>query len=269
MGDFEEVVRLQAGIREWLLRTARNGRHELRGIPAPAVLPLLCAAAFGPVLTQAADLGGATAVARIGVLSSVGASALGDVLAQALDRVRSAHPGGDPSRGEVQRDVARSVQEALSAGDARADEVRSDVAMVLREIDAGGTAFRAAIEAGDEELERQVLTAVGAVSAEFGELEFLLADLARAAGEIQDSLGGQGTELRAASEQVARQSADVRVIREELAVIEQRTRQWVPGPAGRARAARGGRTAARTAGCCPTSRPTRRCSTAAAVWSRR
>ena len=229
LGDFEEVVRLQAGIRQWLLRTARNGRHELRGIPAPAVLPLLCAAAFGPALTEAADLGGAAAVASVGVLSSVGATALGDVLAQALDRVRSAHPGGDPSRGDVQREISRSVQEALSAGDPHADEVRSDVAMVLREIDAGGTVFRAAIEAGDEELEHEVIAAVGAVSAEFGELEFLLADLARAAGEIQDSLGGQGTELRAASEQVARQSADVRVIREELAVIEQRTWQWVPG----------------------------------------
>ena len=232
LGDFEEVVRLQAGIREWLLRTARNGRHELRGTPAPAVLPLLCAAAFGPALTEAADLGGAAAVARVGVLSSVGASALGDVLTGAVDRVRSAHPAGDLSRGDVQREISRSVKEILSAGDRHADEVRSDLAMVLREIDAGGTVFRAAIEAGDEELEREVLAAVGAVSAEFGELEFMLADLARAAGAIQDSLGGQGTELRSASEQVARQSVDVRVIREELAVIEQRTRQWVPG-AGR------------------------------------
>ena len=47
LGDFEEVLRLQAGIREWLLRAARHGRHELRGLPAPAVLPLLCAAALG------------------------------------------------------------------------------------------------------------------------------------------------------------------------------------------------------------------------------
>jgi len=232
LGDFEEVVRLQAGIREWLLRTARNGRHELRGTPAPAVLPLLCAAAFGAALTEAADLGGAAAVARVGVLSSVGASALGDVLTGAVDRVRSAHPAADLSRGDVQREISRSVKEILSAGDRHADEVRSDLAMVLREIDAGGTVFRAAIEAGDEELEREVLAAVGALSAEFGELEFMLADLARAAGEIQDSLGGHGIELRAASEQVARQSVDVRVIREELAVIEQRTRQWVPG-AGR------------------------------------
>ena len=100
--------------------------------------------------------------------------------------------------------------------------------MVMREIDAGGTVFRAAIEAGDEELEREVLAAFEALSAEFGDMAFMLADLARAAGEIQDSLGGQGAELRAASEQVGRQSADVRMIREELAVIEQRTRQWLP-----------------------------------------
>ena len=103
--------------------------------------------------------------------------------------------------------------------------------MVMREIDAGGTVFRAAIEAGDEELEREVLAAFEALSAEFGDMAFMLADLARAAGEIQDSLGGQGAELRAASEQVGRQSADVRMIREELAVIEQRTRQWLPEPA--------------------------------------
>ncbi len=232
LGDFEEVVRLQAGIREWLLRAARNGRHELRGVPAAAVLPLLCAAAFGPALAEAADLGGAAAVARVGVLASVGASALGGVLAGAVDRVRSAHPSGDLSRGDVQREISRAVKEILSAGDTRAGEVRSDIAMVLREIDAGGTVFRAAIEAGDGELQREVLAATGAVSAEFGEMEFMLADLARAAGEIQDSLGGHSTELRIASEQVARQYADVRMIREALTVIEQRTRQWIPGTGG-------------------------------------
>jgi WD40 repeat protein len=232
LGDFEEVVRLQAGIREWLLRAARNGRHELRGVPAPAVLPLLCAAAFGPALAEAADVDAAAAVARVGVLSAVRATALGDVLVGAVDRVRSAHSSGDLSRSDVQREISRSVREILSARDARADEVRSDIAMVLREIDAGGTVFRAAIEAGDEELQREVVAAVEAVSAEFGEMEFILADLARAAREIQESLGGQSTELRTASEQVARQSADVRMIREALAVIEQRTRQWIPGSGG-------------------------------------
>jgi WD40 repeat protein len=232
LGDLEEVVRLQAGIREWLLRAARNGRHELHGLPAPAVLPSLCAAAFGPALCEAAGLGGADlagVAAGVGVLSSVGANALGDVLADALDRVISAHSPGDLSHADVQRQISRSVREILSVPTTQADQVRSDIAMVLREIDAGGTVFRAAIEAGDEELQREVLAAVEAVSAEFGEMEFMLVDLARAAGEIQNSLGGQSTELRTANQTVARQSADVRLIREELAVIEQRTGQWIPG----------------------------------------
>ena len=81
MGDFEEVERLQAGIRTWLLRTARSGRHELRDMGAPAVLPLLCAAAFGPALAdgstaRSAGLAPAADVAGMGVLSSVGAGVL-------------------------------------------------------------------------------------------------------------------------------------------------------------------------------------------------
>ena len=267
LGDFEEVEGLRAGIREWLRRTARSNGHELSGIPASAVLPLLCAAAFGPELADAANvttpsreglggsspramppqggLGGsaprasAAAVARIGVLASVGASALEEVLTDALERARSAHPSGDLSHSDLQWEIARSMREVLFADGPRAGEVRSDVAMVLREIDAGGTVFRAAIESGDEDLQREVLAAVEAVSSEYGEMAFLLADPSRAAGEIQDSLSGQGAELRTASEQVGRQSADVRMIREELAVIEQRTRQWLPGSDGReARASR-------------------------------
>jgi WD40 repeat protein len=229
LGDFEEVERLQAGIGEWLRRTGRSGRRELHQIPASAVLPLLCAAAFGPALADAAGLSTDRAVARIEVLSSVGAAALSDVLADALDRARSAHPSGDLSRTDLQREIARSMKEVLSAAEERAAQVRSDIAMVLREIDAGGTVLRAAVEVGDEELQREVLAAVEAVSSEFGEMEFMLADLSRAAAQTQDSLSGQGNDLRATSQQVARRSADVRMIREDLAVIEQRTRQWMPG----------------------------------------
>ena len=263
MGDFEEVERLQAGIRGWLLRTARSGRHELRDISAPAVLPMLCAAAFGPAL---ADNDGMTpAAARMGVLVSVGADALAHLLEEAISRARSAHDSGPEAAApeeirSLEREIRRGVGEVLAARGKPADDLRSDIAMMMREIDAGGTVFRAAIEAGDEELEREVLAAFEALGAEFGDMAFMLADLARTAGEIQDSLGGQDAELRAASEQVGRQAADVRMIREELAVIEQRTRQWQPEPADPGY--RAGPAAARTAGCCPTTRLTRRCSTA-------
>src|SRR5690349_17566695 len=229
MGDLEEVERLQAGIRTWLLRTARNGRHELRGISAPAVLPMLCAAAFGPALADAD--GPAPGLARMGVLVSVGADVLAHLLEGASSRARSASADAPDLTRSLEAEISRSVREVLDAGGSGASELRSDIAMVMREIDAGGTVFRAAIEAGDEELEREVLAALESLGAEFGDMAFMLSDLARAAGEIQDSLGGQDVELRAARERAARQSADVRMIREELAVIEQRADEWQPEPA--------------------------------------
>ena len=229
MGDFEEVERLQAGIRTWLLRTARSGRHELRGISAPAVLPMLCAAAFGPALADAD--GPAPGLARMGVLVSVRADVLARLLEGASSRARSASADAPDLTRSLEAEISRSVREVLDAGGPGAGELRSDIAMVMREIDAGGTAFRAAIEAGDEELEREVLAALESLGAEFGDMAFMLSDLVRAAGEIQDSLGGQHMELRAARERAVRQSADVRMIREELADIEQRAGEWQPEPA--------------------------------------
>src|SRR5690348_2625728 len=235
VGDFEEVERLQAGIRSWLLRSVRSDRQELRHGDGSAMLRLLCAAAFAPALAGAsAGSAGAGAGPRLGVLSSIGADALARLLEEAETRARLAQASADDQGPGAQQDLSRrlereisqSVGAALAARDERAGELRSDIAMVLREIDAGGTVFRAAIEAGDTELEHEVLAAFEALSSEFGDMAFMLADLARSAREIQDSLGGQEAELRAASLQVGRQAADVRMIREELTVIEQRARQW-------------------------------------------
>ena len=251
VGDFEEVERLQAGIRSWLLRSARSGRHELRD-GGSAVLPLLCAAAFGPALAgTGADATATVTGPRLGVLATIGADALARVLDEADSLARSGQMSGDEQSLSAQQDlsrrlereIGRGVADALAARDERAAGLRSDIAMVLREIDAGGTVFRAAIETGEVELEHEVLAAFEALSSEFGDMAFMLADLARAAGEIQDSLGGQGAELRAASLQVGRQAADVRMIREELAVIEQRARLWQPEPA------RPGEQGARWTGC--------------------
>src|SRR5690348_2963594 len=229
MGDFEEVERLQASIRAWVLRMARSGRHDLRGIDGPAVLPLLCAAAFGPVLADAD--GAAPGLARMGVLTSVGADVLAHCLAEASSRARSASADVPDLNRNLEAEISRAVREVLAARDEHAGELRSDIAMVMREIDAGGTMFRAAIEAGDTDVEREVLAALEALGAEFGDMAFMLSDLARAAGEIQDSLDGHGAELRAARERAARQLADVRLIREELAVIEQRAGGWQLEPA--------------------------------------
>jgi WD40 repeat protein len=227
VGDFEEVERLQAGIRARLLRMATSGHDDLRGISAQAVLPWLCAAAFGPALADAD--GSAPGPAKMGVLISVGADALAGLLEDASSRARSAsqEPAPDLIR-SLEAEISRAVGEVLGARGQQADELRSDIAMVMREIDAGGTVFRAAVEAGDTVLEREVLAAFEALGAEFGDMAFMLADLARAAGEIQDSLGRQDAELRAAGLRAEQQSADVRMILEELAAIDQRAGQWLP-----------------------------------------
>jgi WD40 repeat protein len=243
MGDFEEAERLRAGIREWVLRTARSGRHELGDMPPVTVVSWLCAAAFGPVIGEAADLSGVSAVAAIGVLSSVGADVLTGVLAAATERARSAAAasaavpgsasaaasGNQDLSGQTQQEISRVIGETLGPADQLADSLRSDIAMVLKEIDAGGTIFRAVIEAGEQDAGRDAIAAVEGVGTEFGDMAFLPADLIRAAGEVQDSLVGQESELRMAGAAVGRQVADVRILREELAVMERRTRQWQPG----------------------------------------
>jgi hypothetical protein len=175
VGDFDEVEHLQAGIRRWLLRAARNG-HEPRDVGAATVLPWLCAAAFGSALADGSAP--AADVAGIGVLSSVGAGILADLLADAAGRARAADGPGDPASRSPQpdlnpmtpiirsleREIGGSVSKVLAAHDKHADDLRSDIAMVMREIDAGGTVFRAAIEAGDEALEREVLAAFEALA---------------------------------------------------------------------------------------------------------
>jgi hypothetical protein len=112
VGDFDEVERLQAGIRGWLVRSARSGRHELRGIGAPAVLPLLCAAAFGPALADDQ----APAVARMGILASVDSAVLARVLEEAATRARSVSsgPAADLTR-SLELQISRSLGEVLAA----------------------------------------------------------------------------------------------------------------------------------------------------------
>ena len=122
------------------------------------------------------------------LLTSVGADMLAHRLTEASSRARSASADAPDLARNLEAEISRAVGEVLAASDEHADELRSDIAMVMREIDAGGTMFRAAIEAGDEEIEREVLAALESLGAEFGDMAFMLSDLARAAGEIQDSL---------------------------------------------------------------------------------
>ena len=91
--------------------------------------------------------------------------------------------------------------------------------MVLEKIDAGETMLRATIEEGNEQLRRDVINALDMLGSGFAEMGFLIKDVAHAAAEIQRSLDTQGVDVRVIKEQNERQSADIRLVREDIAVI--------------------------------------------------
>ncbi len=223
--DPAEIQRMQDGVRAAVLRAARGSGRGLREVSPRVLLSLLCAGAFSPFLT------GPAAVAGIGVLSALGAHVLSDVVAGALERRRRAGERRSASASELEEEIARQIERALAAGDANARTLRAEIAAVLEEIDAGGTALRAAIEDGSERVRRDVIAAIGMLGACFAELGFLLKDVARAAAAIQQGLDKQGADIRAIIDQNARQSTEIRLAREDLAVIERRTRAGVRGDA--------------------------------------
>jgi hypothetical protein len=154
--------------------------------------------------------------------------------------LREHDDGHPPAQPEVEKAIARQNQQALAAADWRANALRGEIAWVLQQIDAGGTALRAVMEQGNERVRNDVIAAIGVLGSDFSEMRFLLSDVAQAAAEMQKSLDEQGADIRAIREQNARQSTDIRLVREDLAVI-----------AGRAGGARSGGDGARWARGCP------------------
>ena len=220
-GGRDEIQSMQTGVRAWVLRVGRDSGRGLRQISPPMLLSLLCAAAFGPVLKAAAGITGGAAIAGIDVLSSVGGGVLGEVIASALDRLRSSQ-GREPSREELEEAVATQIERNLAAGDAHAEILRGQIAMVLEKIDAGGTALQAAVETGSERLRSDVVTAIGELGIGFAELRFLLTGVERAAADILENLDGQDAKLRMILDQNGRQSTEARLTREAIAAIELR-----------------------------------------------
>jgi hypothetical protein len=212
-----EIQRMQDGVRDWVEQAARRGKSGLRSASPVVLLSLLCASAFCPLLMATGVAG-----AGLSVLSGIGGGFLTQVISDALDRLHEHGAGHAPSREDLERGLARQIQQVLGAGDERADALRGEIASVLQAIDAGGTALRAAMEGAGERVRREVIAAIGVLGSDFSEMGFLLEDVARAAAEIQKSLDEQGADIRAIIEQNARQSTDIRLVREDLAVIAER-----------------------------------------------
>ena len=204
---------MQEGVRDWVRQTTRHAGNGQNAASPAALLSLLCASAFRPLLMPSG-----AAAADIAVLSRGDGRALAGAVTDTLAELRQhgrAHP---PSRDELEKGLARQIQQTLAAGGQRTDDLRSEIASVLQQIDAGGTALRAAMEEPGERARADVIGAIGVISSGFGELEFLLTDAAKAAEEMQERLDVEGANARAAIERTERLSTDVRLVREDLAV---------------------------------------------------
>jgi WD40 repeat protein len=217
-GDRVEVGRMQAALRAWVLRAASGSARGLRAIPPSALLSLVCASAISPLFAAVAGLG-AAAIAGSGVLSSVGGGVLSGIITEALDRVRSKGKPDASGPAGLEGEIAGEIGRVLAAGGADAHALRAEIAGVLEEIDAGGTMLRAAVEQGNDRVRGDVIAAIGVLGADFAEMGFLIKDVARAAAEIQKTLDVQGANVRVVIEQNERQSADIRLVREDVAVI--------------------------------------------------
>ena len=224
---------MQAGVQAWVHRLTGDGRR-IREFSPSVLLSILCAAAFSPLLAVGAGITGAAAVAGIGVLSSVGGGALSGVLTAALERIRADGKGAGPASPELEEQLARRLAEALAAGDVESAALRTEIAGVLARIDVGGTALRAAIKEGDEQIHGDVIAIFGRLDTGFDELGFLLRDVRLAAADIQQTLDRQGAGILANLDETTRQSLDIRLVREQLAIVERRSRGGglEAGPAG-------------------------------------
>jgi WD40 repeat protein len=219
--DPSEIGRMQASVRAWVLRAASASVRGLRGIPPPMLLSLLCASAFSPLLPVAAGLG-AAAIAGSTVLSSISGGALSGIVASALDRARSKGGPHEPASAGLQEQIAEEISRVLTAGDASAQALRAEIATVLQGIDAGAVMVRAAMEEGDERVRRDVIAAIEVLGSDFAEMRFLITDVALAAAQIQESLDVQSADIRAIIEQNQRQSADIRLVRDNVAAVARR-----------------------------------------------
>jgi WD40 repeat protein len=218
-----EAALMRDGARKWILRAGR----DLREIPAPALLAMLCAAAFSPLMVVGAGITGAAAVAGMGVLSSVGGGVLADVITKAIDRLRRQHAEGSPLPSDIEEVLASEIDKVLAAGTADASAMRAEIGKVLEGIDLGGAILRDAIDSGNEQLRSDLITAISVLGSDFTELHFLVSDVAAAAARIQQDLDEQRANTRVIIEQNAGQSVEIRRAREDLAVIERRTRPWI------------------------------------------
>ena len=217
---------MRAGVRARIVRLGRTAGSGARRLSWPILLGALCAGAFAPVL--------AVPGAWADVSSSVGGNILADVLTRWIGWLREGDRERTPEA--IEDELQERIEQALTAGGESADGLRRDIAEVLREIGAAEAALQEAVETGDGRLQAQLASGLAALGEEFAEFRFLLVDVSAALADIQEALDRQGSEHRVIVDLLREQASHMRLVREDVSVIERRVRSGFdgggPGPDG-------------------------------------
>ncbi|WP_024936666.1 PD40 domain-containing protein [Actinomadura welshii] len=221
-----------------MVRWTGSTGAQARRWSTPVLLSVLAAGAVGPLLTPVV---GASAVASAGVgaVTAVGGNVLTDLVKAGIARLGG--PDVQGSERDLESELERGVQRILETGGERAERLRGEIAELLREVGAVGAAIEAVLETGDRRLQTQLAAGLAAVGEEFGEFGFVLSELRVQLGLLREGIDRQGGRLRQQSAQLQlavdlgyRQATDTRLLLEQVAAIERRTRPGRPPESGAA-----------------------------------
>ncbi|MCP9955066.1 hypothetical protein LUX33_46385 [Actinomadura madurae] len=221
-----------------MVRWTGSTGAQARRWSAPVLLSVLAAGAVGPLLIPVV---GASAVASAGVgaVTAVGGNVLTDLVKAGIARLGG--PDVQGSERDLESELERGVQRILEAGGERAERLRGEIAELLREVGAVGAAIEAVLGTGDRRLQAELAAGLAAVGEEFGEFGFVLSELRVQLGLIREGIDRQGGRLRRQSAQLQlavdlgyRQATDTRLLLEQVAAIERRTRPGRPPEPGAA-----------------------------------
>ncbi|MFI0421283.1 hypothetical protein [Spongiactinospora sp. 9N601] len=230
--------RAQGGIRNW----ARQVGHGAARVAPRALLLGMCASALAPLAVAGEEL----LIVSTGILGSVGANLLSDMLGSALQAARERSGQVTPPMFVVEGELAAGLEAALRTGDRRAEEVTGQLARVLTEVDAARVVLEEAVRAGDAHLAERLALGFAELGGAVGGFAPLLDQLGLAAEEIQRTLGRQDAEHRHDRHRIDQQLMLLGLLREQVQALHDRLE---PPVTGEGRSLPGGGEAPWLAGC--------------------
>lgn len=190
-----------AWMREQVRLTAmRVGR--MRQASGVSLVALLCASAVAPVVAAGMPVG-PVLLAGVGVVGSVGANVLTDVVNTVIERLRA---DGQPVTVEVLEPVLAAELEAALTGSAESSAaLREFVAAVLRELGAVQMVVQAAVD-GDDRLRVVLAEGLAGLDGQFSEFALVVDDVRRAVWTIEEALREERATRRVQAERAREQS---------------------------------------------------------------